>query len=152
MNIVVAGLTAAGKTTHALLMAKWLGYDYLSASELMLAQLGIQPDPNNTVWIDHMKTIEERRDLQPVDEAVNNLLSEAIRRRKNTVFDSWSLPWLAAGEPCVCLWIESDLVARSLKVRVSQEPNGPFLSIAECKSLAEEKDRLTAVRLRNLLG
>jgi hypothetical protein len=37
-------------------------------------------------------------------------------------------------------------------VRVSQEPRGPYLSIAECRQLIEQKDSSTAARLRPLLG
>jgi cytidylate kinase len=54
MNIIISGLTAAGKTTHALLIARRLGYDYVSASSLMLRALDVEPDQSNTLWVSHM--------------------------------------------------------------------------------------------------
>jgi cytidylate kinase len=151
-NIIVSGLTAAGKTTHALLIAKWLGFDYVSASELMLGILDIRPDIDNALWTTCLSTIERLRDQYPADEEVNRLLIAEARCRANTVFDSWSLPWLIDDIPCIRLYIESDLRSRSLKVKVSQQPRGPFLSLDECRALAEEKDRTTAVRLQPFLG
>jgi hypothetical protein len=44
------------------------------------------------------------------------------------------------------------LRSRSLKIRVSQEPCGPYLALDECQVLAEKKDRSTAIRLQPLLG
>ncbi|AWW37787.1 MULTISPECIES: cytidylate kinase family protein [Streptomyces] len=151
-NIIVSGLTAAGKTTHALLIAKWLGYDYVSASELMLRLLKVQPDMDNTLWATSLSTIERLRNQYPADEEVNRLLIAEAQRRTSTVFDSWSLPWLIDDIPCVRLYIESDLRSRSLKVRVSQQPHAVRRSLEECTALAEEKDRTTAVRLQPLLG
>jgi cytidylate kinase len=151
-NIIVSGLTAAGKTTHALLIAKWLGYDYVSASELMLRLLKVSADTDNSLWATSLSTIERLRDEYPADEEVNRLLIAEAQRRTCTVFDSWSLPWLADGIPCIRLYIESDLESRTLKVSVSQQPRGTRLSLDACRALAEEKDRTTADRLRPLLG
>jgi cytidylate kinase len=61
VNIVIAGLTAAGKTTHALLIARSLGYDYVSASTLMLARLNIESGESNTFWAGALAEVEKRR-------------------------------------------------------------------------------------------
>lgn len=152
MNIIVSGLTAAGKTTHALLIAKWLGYDYVSASSLMLNRLRITPDESNTLWATRFDEVEKRRDQSPVDRDVNELLGAALRHRDRTVFDSWSAAWLDQNGRSLRIYIESDRSSRALKARVSQEPHGPYLSISACQDLIDQKDESTAVRLRPLLG
>jgi cytidylate kinase len=152
MNITISGLTAAGKTTHALLVARWLGYDYVSASALMFRRLGIENGDSNTFWQTQLREVEKLRDEQPVDRDLNEHLTEELGRRDNTVFDSWSAPWLPGGPDCVRVFIESDLRSRTLKARVSQEPHGPFLSLPECRELIEEKDEAAAARLGYLLG
>ena len=151
MNIVIAGLTAAGKTTHALLIARSLGYDYVSASALMLARLSIETGESNTFWVRRLAEVEKRRDERPVDRDVNEHLRSELHLRDRTVFDSWSAAWLG-GPPCVRIFIESDASSRARKARVSQEPHGPYLPVAGCQELIERKDRSTAARLRPLLG
>jgi cytidylate kinase len=152
MNIVICGLTAAGKTTHALLTARRLGYDYVSASSLMLSRLDVAPDESNTLWARRFDELEKRRDENPVDEQVNALLAEQLQVRDHTVFDSWSAAWLDRGSRCLRVFIESDRRSRAVKARVSQEPHGPFLSIPDCLKLVDEKDESTALRLLPLLG
>ncbi|GAB3458256.1 cytidylate kinase family protein [Actinophytocola sediminis] len=152
MNIVISGLTAAGKTTHALLLARCLGYDYVSASALMLNRLDVVPDETNTLWARRSVEIEKRRDGQPVDHQLNEFLAEQLKVRDHTVFDSWSAAWLDRSGRCVRVFIESSRRSRALKARVSQEPHGPFLSASENLRLIDEKDRSTAFRLVPLLG
>lgn len=151
MNIVIAGLTAAGKTTHALLIARWLGYDYVSASALLLNRVNMDSDGSNTMWVRRSAEIERHRDERPVDREVNEYLRAELNRRDRTVFDSWSAAWLG-GPPCLRIYLESDRNSRARKVRVSQEPHGPYLPLAECRHLIDQKDGSTAARLRPLLG
>lgn len=152
MNIIISGLTAAGKTTHALLLARRLGFDYLSASELMLNQMAVTPDANNALWVTRLKEIETRRNQEPVDELVNTILADSLRTCDATVFDSWSASWLPGAQSCLRIWIESTPESRAMKARASQEPYGPFLTLEECASLIASKDDGTARRFASLLG
>lgn len=152
MNIIISGLTAAGKTTHARLLARRLGFDYISASQWMLQRLGVPNDRNNALWVTRMPAIEALRDGRPVDAEVNDALVDALRTSDGTVFDSWALPWLAGSMPSLKIWIESSAVSRAMKARVSQEPYGPFLPLRDCHALVEAKDESTAQRMRPLLG
>jgi cytidylate kinase len=152
VNIIVSGLTAAGKTTHALLIAKWLGYDYVSASSLMLDRLRVGHDETNTLWSTRFDEVETRRDEGSVDRELNEHLKVELHRRDRTVFDSWSAAWLDPAQRCLRIYIESDRNSRALKARVSQEPHGPYLSISACRRLIDRKDESTAARLNPLLG
>nr|WP_182880247.1 hypothetical protein [Microbispora sp. H10949] len=98
-----------------------------------------------------MQEIDDRRDHQPVDRDVNELLMSAFRTRTNTVFDSWSLPWLTGSVSCLRVWIESSPDSRAMKARVSQEPYGPFLSLDDCRRLINDKDTSTARRFQPLI-
>ncbi|MEV4319958.1 cytidylate kinase family protein [Actinocrispum sp. NPDC049592] len=152
MNITISGLTAAGKTTHALLVARRLGFGYVSASALMFGRLGIANRESNTLWQSRFGEVEKLRDERPVDEELNAHLEHLLKTRDNTVFDSWSAPWLPDVANCLRIFIESDIRSRTLKVRVSQEPHGPFLSLPECRRLLERKDTAAAERLGGLLN
>jgi cytidylate kinase len=48
-NIAFAGLTAAGKTTHARRLAADLGYRYVSATDILLEILQVR-DPGADLW------------------------------------------------------------------------------------------------------
>ncbi|WP_018681500.1 cytidylate kinase family protein [Actinokineospora enzanensis] len=151
MNVTISGLTAAGKTTHALLLARELDYDYVSASSLLLSALGVSAGGRNTLWATGLSTVERMRDARPVDRDLNDRLRNELRTRDRTVFDSWAAPWLSEGG-CVRVFIESDRPSRARKARVSQEPCGPFLTQRECGALLDTKDTTTAERLLPLLG
>jgi hypothetical protein len=48
-NIAFAGLTAAGRTTHARLLAEQLGYEVVSATTIILDILGVRANPEQ-IW------------------------------------------------------------------------------------------------------
>lgn len=118
MNIAVSGLAAAGKTTHARLLARWLDFDYVSADES---------------WPGRMRFVQgvgverhgAKTDGDSSVEVVINTLVDALRTRDRTVFDSWAAPWLPASVPCIRVWIESTLDSRAGWWRAAQEPYGP---------------------------
>ena len=60
MNIAFAGLTAAGKTTHARRLAADLGYDYVSATDILFEILRV---PRNAhPWFNQADAISSARD------------------------------------------------------------------------------------------
>lgn len=135
-NIAFAGLTAAGKTTHAKRLAEQLGYDYVSATEILLDMLGID-DPSDQVWFTRLEEIQVARGDGAVDTELEECLVSMSRKRQRTVFDTWALAWIG-DDPLVRIWIESDLESRVRKCLVSQRSKQ--LGTEEYKRLIQDKD------------
>lgn len=135
-NIAFGGLTAAGKTTHAKRLAAELGYDYVSATDILLALLGIN-EPSDQVWFSRLHEIQDARDGDAIDIELEARLMELARTRTRTVFDTWALAWIGDAR-MVRIWIESDLESRVRKCVVSQPDKQ--LGPEECRALIEEKD------------
>lgn len=135
-NIAFAGLTAAGKTTHAKRLASELSYDYVSAADLLLEILGIGV-PSNQVWFTRLHEIQVARESHAVDSELEERLVAMNRECQRTVFDTWALAWIG-DDPLVRVWIESDLDSRVRKCVVSQRST--TLDSEQCRALVQEKD------------
>src|SRR3954452_3663938 len=116
-NVAFAGLTAAGKTTHARLLAEALGYDYVCATDIVLEILGMESSSRG-VWFERFDEIRSARAGDGVDAELDRRLEEMAATRRSTVFDTWALAWLSPS-PLVRIWIESDLASRARKCLVS---------------------------------
>jgi cytidylate kinase len=137
VNIAFAGLTAAGKTTHAKLLAAELGYDYVSATDILLEILGID-EPGDQIWFTRLTEIQAVRGEDAVDIELEQRLLSLARTRQRTVFDTWALAWIG-DDPMVRIWLESDLESRARKCLISQRTTR--MGLDECRALIEEKDR-----------
>jgi len=135
-NIAFAGLTAAGKTTHARLLADALGYSYVSATDILFEILRV-PEQGRDIWFTQLDAISAAREGDAVDDELESRLEGLARTRDRTVFDSWALAWICPS-PMVRIWIESDLASRTRKCLVSlgEEPR----SLAECEAVLRAKD------------
>jgi cytidylate kinase len=135
-NIAFAGLTAAGKTTHAKRLAAELGYKYVSATDILLEILDID-DPSETVWLKRLSEINAARLDGSIDAELEERLLYMNRTCQKTVFDTWALAWIGEG-PLVRIWIESDLESRVRKCLVSQK--GSRTSPEDAMALLNAKD------------
>lgn len=135
-NIAFAGLTAAGKTTHARRLAAELGYEYVSATRVVLGLLGIEADSEG-VWFERFDEIRSGRAGDAADIELDRRLEAMAAQRQGTVFDTWALAWLSPS-PMVRVWIESDLPSRARKCLVSQRRTR--LPLTACRDLAAAKD------------
>jgi cytidylate kinase len=146
-NIAFAGLTAAGKTTHARRLAADLGYDYVSATDILFEILRMPPDAHP--WFTQAGTVTAARQDGAVDAELESRLTDLSRTRDRTVFDSWALAWICP-VPVARIWIESDLPSRTRKCLVSlgDEPR----PLAECEAVLRAKDDYNRVMFRRRHG
>ena len=136
VNIAFAGLTAAGKTTHARRLAADLGYGYVSATDILFEILRM-PDPGPDRWFTQQEAISAAREGDAVDAELESRLEHLARTRDRTVFDTWALAWISPS-PMARIWIESDLPSRSRKCLVSLG-DAPR-PLAECEAVLHSKD------------
>jgi cytidylate kinase len=91
-NIAFAGLTAAGKTTHAQRLAADVGYDYVSATDTLFEILRVPPDTQP--WFNQADAISTARQAGAVGAELDSRLVDLARTRARTVFDSRALAWI----------------------------------------------------------
>jgi cytidylate kinase len=138
-NIAFAGLTAAGKTTHARLLAEDLGYDYVSATEIFLELASLDAlKGTDEVWFNHFDAIEQLREGDHLDDALDHQLLTLCEARNRTVFDTWALAWISP-VPVVRVWLGSDELSRRWKCYVSQLGK-PGATMNKCEALIRKKD------------
>jgi cytidylate kinase len=134
-NIAFAGLTAADKTTHAKRLAADLGYDYVSATDILFEILRVPRDTHP--WFNQAGAISAARQDGAVDAELESRLIDLAQTRDRTVFDSWALAWICP-VPVVRIWVESDLPSRTRKCLVSlgSDPR----PLGECEAVLRSKD------------
>jgi cytidylate kinase len=146
-SIAFAGLTAAGKTTHAQRLAADLGYDYVSATDILFEILRVPRDAHP--WFNQADAISAAREDGAVDAELESRLVDLARTSDRVVFDSWALAWIWP-VPVLRIWIESDLPSRTRKCLVSlgDEPR----PLAECEGVLRAKDNYNRAMFRRRHG
>src|SRR5688572_26121635 len=87
-NVVICGLTAAGKTTHAKLLARELGYEYVSGTGTLARLLGIDAAEDPPKWAAISERVAEARTDDTDRELERELLIKSQKANRQ-VFDVW---------------------------------------------------------------
>lgn len=134
-NILISGLTSAGKTTHAKLLAQEYGLQYISASTIMLKLAGLPTEQPLDFWVTP-EGLNLSRSMSWIE--IDNECRRIEANCNNTVFDTWSMPWLFSRK-CMVIWIESSLESRVMKAHVSHKGQSKLTNAEVTKNL-EVKD------------
>lgn len=139
-NIAFAGLTAAGKTTHAKILAAQLDYEWISAIAIILDILDTGESPEK-VWFTSYENIQKAREDDRVDIELERRVRALAQSKDGLLLDTWAMAYIYEG-PLIRIWIESDEDARTRKCYVSQGQT-KSLSLGECQQLIHKKDHNT---------
>jgi cytidylate kinase len=139
LNIVVSGYTAAGKTTHTRLLAQAMGWQYISAAEILLEKLGLDTSVSSEseIWFYHNDEINRLRRGTGIDDELDRFLLSRASSGNHIVFDARFLPWLS-NAPMVRVWLASDLLSRARKCCVSIGKEGS--AVPDCARAIHDKD------------
>ncbi len=143
-NIIISGLTASGKTTHAGLLARHYNLAYLSASQTMLKLAGLPARQAPDFWITRRGMALGR---QVGWEQVDKEIRRAEAQCRQTVFDCLSLPWLHR-QKCLVIWLESSLESRVMKAIVSHRGQND-LTPAQVEAKIRRKDQTARREILN---
>jgi cytidylate kinase len=146
-NVIISGLTAAGKTTHCHLLAGEFGLRYVSGSQILLYLSGRFPVQRRDFWVsDEAQTLWKSSEADRVDEELARLEST----EKGLVIDSLATPWLHR-DPAFKIWLESSLESRVTKALISHQGTSHF-SRAELEARLQEKDQIQRERFLRKYG
>jgi len=116
-NIIISGLTAAGKTTHSKILSKEFGLSYISASDLLLRYFNIEPSKvGKNFWVSK-EGIEISKKMADVN--IEKMLLEKFNSTNYSIFDCLSLPYMIDNGRSLNIWIESSVQSRVMKAAVS---------------------------------
>ncbi len=149
-NIVISGLTAAGKTTHSLLLSKALGFAYVSASQIMAQFAGYTVDSATESWWDKLgDALEAERESGLLDQTLDAEMCHRAAESHAQVFDAWALPWTSS-DSMLRIWLQSSRESRTLKCAVSLLPT--TYPLEKCQRIVDEKDAHSRQMFQRLHG
>ncbi len=148
--IVLSGLTAAGKTTHAKLIANELKREVLHTTDFLLRAMNVHENLKD-IWVRRLHELEKLRDSSTIDDQVDEFLHAQIRENTGLVVDSWALPWHSPIPNTLNIWIGSDRVSRAWKCGVSDGAPST-VTTRNCLDLVDEKDSLSRCRFVSRYG
>jgi cytidylate kinase len=144
----IAGLTACGKSTAAIRLAKKYRLEYVSggtALKELALRAGYKTYPKG--WWETpegMRFLEQRLHDPSFDKQIDSRLLEAAKRG-NVVLDSWTMPWLA--KKGFKIWLEVSPQERA--GRLAQRDG---ISVEAAARIIKEKDGKTKQIYENLYG
>jgi cytidylate kinase len=146
-NVILAGLTAAGKTTHGHMLAGQYGLRYISSSQILLSLLGQSLVQQRHFWV-----TEAAKQLWTKDHniEVDKEITALEQRADWAVFDAPGLPWMHRRN-AFTIWLESSLKSRVMKAYISHRSSSD-INTSDIQALIGEKDHALASHFLNSYG
>lgn len=146
-KVLISGWTAAGKTTHARLIAAELGWTYLEMSPVMkeLTAVGGSRD-----WTPEQDEIRRRN--RSIDLEADRRMLEMVSSSSSIVVDAWLQPWLYPSASAVRVWLGSSPTARTRKCAVSYLRQRERLSGRQAAQVVQRKDSFARRQFALLYG
>ncbi len=154
MNIIITGLTACGKSYQSSRLAKILGFDHISASDVLLKNLrskqNINEDDQRHFWIrkENKKQIENLRNTNNLDEQVDDYLLELCNSSNNIFFESRTLPWRSKNHNLIKIYLNPSLKDRA-KIAYDSKDIKEY-SVEDLIVSINEKDKKDIERFKKL--
>lgn len=139
-KVVISGLTAAGKTTHTVLLSEALGFSPIHFTDLLLQELGVTSPSTGSIWADRLWELQSLRSDLEADRRVDRMIADLLASPAALVVDAALAPWLSSAD-ALNIWLGSDRVSRAWKCSVSSLPAQP--TTEQSIRLIDEKDSLT---------
>ncbi|MGW3964826.1 cytidylate kinase-like family protein [Amycolatopsis sp. NPDC005003] len=146
-KVLISGWTAAGKTTHARLVAAELGWTYLDMSPIMKQLTAVNGSRDWTPEQDDIR----RRD-RTIDLEADRRMLELVSDSSSVIVDAWLQPWLCRSATAVRVWLRSSWAARVRKCTVSHLRHHDHLSAREAAALMHRKDCFARKQFAYLYG
>ena len=134
-KVLISGWTAAGKTTHARLVAAELGWAYLDMSPVMRELTAVSGSRD---WTPEQDDIRRRN--RAIDIEADRRMLEMVSSGSSIVVDAWLQPWLYRSASAVRLWLGSSRAARTKKCAVSGLRHHEHLSGRQAAKVIHRKD------------
>lgn len=146
-RILISGWTAAGKTTHAHLLAAELGWTYIGMSHIMKEFTAVTDLRDWTPQQDKIRKSDGRIDI----EADCHLL-DVVSNRSSIIVDAWLQPWLYRSPSAIRVWLESSRPTRAKKCTVSYLRDRNHLSEQQAADIVHDKDDFAREQFIKLYG
>lgn len=153
MIILVCGYTAAGKSYICEYLAKKLNYKFIHTSYI-LKQISNNQKINssktkmNKGWYESSNLDSVRKKDLSIDKQLDKYLLNLVKKEKNLVLDSWTLPYLLKTKKNILrIWIKATRVKRIERLSLRDK-----VSLKQASEIISKKDNYNKKHFKELYG
>jgi cytidylate kinase len=150
MQILICGFSGSGKSYLAENLGKRLKYKVVHSSAIfkqLQAKQEIDPSKTNMNkgWYELSNFDSQRKKDESLDTRLDNFLLHLIKKEKNIIIDSWTLPYLS--KKGTRIWLIAGEKERAHRLSLRDK-----VSYKEAIKLVKKKDRFSVNQYNRLYG